>query len=103
METPGPAAPQAAPPTPGQPPATDARWGLPLAVLIVGMFMSVLDVTIVNVAIPSIQNDLGSTLDDVLWIATAYTLPLGVVVPLSSCPSHWLSPTTAQSTTPPGS
>src|SRR5882757_5264847 len=81
MET---TAPQAAPPTPGQPPATDARWGLPLAVLIVGMFMSVLDVTIVNVAIPSIQNDLGSTLDDVLWIATAYTLTLGVVVPLSS-------------------
>ncbi|HEV7790957.1 MAG TPA: MDR family MFS transporter [Pseudonocardia sp.] len=55
-----------------------------MAVLIVGMFMSVLDVTIVNVAVPSIQNDLGSTLEDVLWIATAYTLTLGVVVPLSS-------------------
>ncbi|GAA5165687.1 DHA2 family efflux MFS transporter permease subunit [Pseudonocardia eucalypti] len=64
--------------------AQPARWGLPLAVLIVGMFMSVLDVTIVNVAVPSIQRDLGSTLDDVLWIATAYTLTLGVVVPLSS-------------------
>jgi EmrB/QacA subfamily drug resistance transporter len=84
MEPPGTAVPQAARPTPGQPSAEDARWGLPLAVLIVGMFMSVLDVTIVNVAIPSIQNDLGSTLDDVLWIATAYTLTLGVVVPLSS-------------------
>jgi EmrB/QacA subfamily drug resistance transporter len=84
MEPSGTAAPQAALPTPGQPSAADARWGLPLAVLIVGMFMSVLDVTIVNVAIPSIQNDLGSTLEDVLWIATAYTLTLGVVVPLSS-------------------
>jgi EmrB/QacA subfamily drug resistance transporter len=53
-------------------------------VLIVGMFMSVLDVTIVNVAIPAIQDDLGTTTEDVLWIATAYTLTLGVVVPLSS-------------------
>ena len=70
--------------TSGTQPAVNTRWGLPLAVLIVGMFMSVLDVTIVNVAIPSIQNDLGTTLDDVLWIATAYTLTMGVVVPLSS-------------------
>jgi EmrB/QacA subfamily drug resistance transporter len=61
-----------------------APWGLCLAVLITGMFMAVLDVTIVNVAIPSIQKDLGATVEDVLWIATAYTLTLGVVVPLSS-------------------
>jgi EmrB/QacA subfamily drug resistance transporter len=46
--------------------------------------MSVLDVTIVNVAVPSISTDLGSSIDDTLWIATAYTLTLGVVVPLSS-------------------
>ncbi|HWN35651.1 MAG TPA: AsnC family transcriptional regulator [Pseudonocardia sp.] len=43
-----------------------------------------LDITIVNVAVPSIQKDFGGSLDDVLWIATAYTLMLGVVVPLSS-------------------
>ncbi|HEY2099779.1 MAG TPA: DHA2 family efflux MFS transporter permease subunit [Pseudonocardia sp.] len=64
--------------------ALPARWALPLAVLVVGMFMSVLDVTIVNVAIPAIQKDFGGALDDVLWIATAYTLTLGVVVPVSS-------------------
>jgi EmrB/QacA subfamily drug resistance transporter len=64
--------------------APPARWALPLAVLVVGMFMSVLDVTIVNVAIPAIQKDFGGALDDVLWIATAYTLTLGVVVPVSS-------------------
>jgi EmrB/QacA subfamily drug resistance transporter len=61
-----------------------ASWVVSLLVLIVGMFMSVLDVTIVNVAIPAIQDDLGTTTEDVLWIATAYTLTLGVVVPLSS-------------------
>lgn len=69
-------------------PTTQAvRWLGPLAVLIVGNFMAVLDVTIVNVAVPSIQKDFGGALKDVLWIATAYTLMLGVVVPLSS----WLS------------
>ncbi|HEX4102157.1 MAG TPA: hypothetical protein VHY21_16715 [Pseudonocardiaceae bacterium] len=36
-----------------------AGWGLPLAVLIAGMFMSILDTTIVNVAIPTIQNEFG--------------------------------------------
>lgn len=36
-----------------------AGWGLPLAVLIAGMFMSILDISIVNVAIPTIQNEFG--------------------------------------------
>jgi EmrB/QacA subfamily drug resistance transporter len=57
---------------------------LPVLVLVVGNFMAVLDVTIVNVAVPAIQKDFGGSLDDVLWIATAYTLMLGVVVPVSS-------------------
>jgi EmrB/QacA subfamily drug resistance transporter len=64
--------------------STDNSWALPLVVLVAGMFMSVLDVTIVNVAVPSIATDLGASIDDTLWIATAYTLTLGVVVPLSS-------------------
>jgi EmrB/QacA subfamily drug resistance transporter len=67
-----------------EPPAAGPSWVVSLLVLITGMFMSVLDVTIVNVAIPAIQDDLGTTTEDVLWIATAYTLTLGVVVPLSS-------------------
>jgi EmrB/QacA subfamily drug resistance transporter len=58
-------------------------WLVPVLILVVGMFMSVLDVTIVNVAVPAIQKDFGGALKDVLWIATAYTLTLGVVVPLS--------------------
>jgi EmrB/QacA subfamily drug resistance transporter len=68
----------------GGPAGRGPSWAVSLLVLIVGMFMSVLDVTIVNVAIPAIQDDLGTTTEDVLWIATAYTLTLGVVVPLSS-------------------
>jgi EmrB/QacA subfamily drug resistance transporter len=59
------------------------RWGVPLAVLIAGMFMSVLDTSIVNVAVSTIQTDFGGSAADVEWIATAYTLVLGVVVPAS--------------------
>jgi EmrB/QacA subfamily drug resistance transporter len=58
-----------------------AGWGLPLIVLIIGMFMSVLDTSIVNVAIPAIQNDFGGTTDQVQWVVTGYTLMLGVIVP----------------------
>jgi EmrB/QacA subfamily drug resistance transporter len=61
-----------------------AAWGLPLAVLIAGMFMSVLDVSIVNVAVPAIQLDFGATTGQIQWIATAYSLALGVVVPVSA-------------------
>jgi EmrB/QacA subfamily drug resistance transporter len=56
-------------------------WGLPLLVLVAGMFMSVLDTSIVNVAIPTIQNEFGGTTQDVQWVITGYTLMLGVVVP----------------------
>jgi EmrB/QacA subfamily drug resistance transporter len=59
-------------------------WGLPLAVLIAGMFMSVLDISIVNVAINTIQNEFGVTTDDVQWVVTGYTLALGVVVPVTA-------------------
>ena len=53
-------------------------------VLVVGMFMSVLDTSIVNVAIPTIQNEFGGTTQDVQWVLTGYTLMLGVVVPASA-------------------
>lgn len=75
-------APRATPPAP--PSRGGGGWLLPVLVLVVGNFMAVLDVTIVNVAVPAIQKDFGGSLDDVLWIATAYTLMLGVVVPVSS-------------------
>ena len=64
--------------------APSTAWRIPLAVLIGGMFMSVLDVSIVNVAISTIQVELGGSTADVAWISTAYTLVLGVVVPTSA-------------------
>jgi EmrB/QacA subfamily drug resistance transporter len=68
-------------------PAAAGGWLLPLVVLVSGMFMSVLDTSIVNVAIPEMQNIFGVTADDIEWIATSYTLVLGVIVPISA----WLA------------
>jgi EmrB/QacA subfamily drug resistance transporter len=76
--------PARATPAPTPPPASGVGWGAPLAVLIVGMFMSILDTSIVNVAIPTMQNDFGTTPQNIQWISTAYTLCLGVVVPASA-------------------
>jgi EmrB/QacA subfamily drug resistance transporter len=55
-----------------------------MVVLVTGMFMSVLDVSIVNVAIPTMQRDFGSTTEQIQWVATAYSLALGVIVPVSA-------------------
>ena len=68
-----------------RPPGTAARsgWLVPMVVLVLGTFMSVLDTSIVNVAIPTIQRDFGVATTDIQWITTAYTLALGVVVPIS--------------------
>lgn len=65
-------------------PTALAHWVVPLAVLIAGMFMSVLDTSIVNVAVSTIQTELGGSTEDVQWISTAYSLVLGVVVPASA-------------------
>jgi EmrB/QacA subfamily drug resistance transporter len=75
-----PAKPAPAKPAPAQ---SDNSWIVPLAVLIVGMFMSVLDTSIVNVAIPKMQTALSASPDDIEWVVTGYTLVLGMVVPLS--------------------
>lgn len=52
------------------------QWGL-LAVLALAQFMVVLDVSIVNVALPAIQQSLNFSNGDLAWIVTAYTLAFG--------------------------
>jgi EmrB/QacA subfamily drug resistance transporter len=77
-----------APPKPSTtlptPATTTVKWGLPLAVVVIGMFMSVLDTSIVNVAIPVMQKTYGASADSIQWVSTAYTLCLGVIVPTSA-------------------
>jgi EmrB/QacA subfamily drug resistance transporter len=52
------------------------KW-LALYVLCVGMLMIVLDATIVNVALPSIQDDLGFSQNDLAWVVNAYLIAFG--------------------------
>ena len=51
-----------------------------LAVLVLGLFMTLLDLTIVNIAIPSILDGLGASLDQVLWVLNAYSLLYAVLL-----------------------
>ncbi|MFL6144875.1 MAG: DHA2 family efflux MFS transporter permease subunit [Labedaea sp.] len=59
--------------TPG---ARDSRW-LALIVLCTGMLMIVLDMTIVNVALPAIQTDLGFSQSSLAWVVNAYLIAFG--------------------------
>jgi EmrB/QacA subfamily drug resistance transporter len=54
----------------------DTRW-LALYVLCAGVLMIVLDATIVNVALPSIQDDLGFSQSNLAWVVNAYLIPFG--------------------------
>src|SRR3954464_8366629 len=55
---------------------TASRWTA-LVVLCVGMLMIVLDVTVVNVALPSIQDDLGFSTSSLAWVVNAYLIAFG--------------------------
>src|SRR5436190_6730638 len=53
-----------------------SRW-VALVVLCVGMLMIVLDATVVNVALPSIQSDLGFSSSSLAWVVNAYLIAFG--------------------------
>src|SRR4051812_33130359 len=55
----------------------DRRRWMALYVLCVGMLMIVLDVTVVNVALPTIQNDLGFSQSSLAWVVNAYLITFG--------------------------
>src|SRR5204863_279172 len=57
--------------------ASDRRKWLALALLSVVQFMVVLDIAIVNVALPSIQVDLGFSEQNLQWVISAYVLVFG--------------------------
>ncbi len=67
----------------GQPntdPISDSqRWRI-LAVLLTVIFMTLVGVSIVNVAIPSIQHDLNASLSDMQWVLSGYALTFGIVL-----------------------
>src|SRR6185437_44414 len=68
--------------SPALPAARDDRW-LALAVLCAGTLMMVLDATIVNVALPAIQRDLGFHQSSLAWVVNAYLIAFGGVLLLA--------------------
>jgi MFS family permease len=60
----------------------DRRW-LPLTVVTIGSFMTLLDSTIINVALPSIIRDFDSTVARGQLVVTVYLLALAAVIPVS--------------------
>lgn len=67
----------------------DAGGGLDRGVLavagvvVLGAIMSILDVTIVNVAIKELAKEFNSPLATIQWVATGYTLALATVIPVT--------------------
>jgi EmrB/QacA subfamily drug resistance transporter len=52
-------------------------------VVVIGMILAVLDATIVNVAIPTLGSDLGTSISTIQWVMTGYLLAFASVIPLS--------------------
>lgn len=61
----------------------DYKWVLAM-VVILGVFMSILDQTIVNIAIPRLQTAFGADIHSVQWVLTAYILAQGVATPAAA-------------------
>jgi EmrB/QacA subfamily drug resistance transporter len=62
------------------------------AVVIVGAIMSILDTTIVNVALDSLSRDLHSSLSDIQWVVTGYMLALAAVIPVTGWAGEKVGP-----------
>jgi EmrB/QacA subfamily drug resistance transporter len=60
--------------------APENRKWWTLAAVAVGLFMIMLDNTVVNVALPSIQQDLGISISELEWVVNAYALTFGVLL-----------------------
>src|ERR1700680_2662918 len=61
----------------------DYKW-VALAVVLCGTIITILDATIVNIAIPTLQVDLKATsYNDIAWVVTGYMLAQGAVIPMT--------------------
>src|SRR2546423_15375778 len=70
--------------------ARDRRRWAALAIIVAAQFMVVLDVAIVNVALPSIRTDLHFSQAGLQWVITAYSIFFGGVLLLGGRLAHLL-------------
>jgi EmrB/QacA subfamily drug resistance transporter len=62
------------------------------AVVILGMMMSILDTTIVNVGLHTLSTDLHSPISQVQWVVTGYLIALGAVIPVTGWAARRFGP-----------
>jgi EmrB/QacA subfamily drug resistance transporter len=73
--------------TTGPRPGAPAHWVVPVAVVVVGMFLSALDSSIIGVALPVIGKDFYVNSEDLNWVNTAFRVSEAVMVPATA----WLA------------
>ena len=76
----------AASPKDDKPEPTANKYLISLSVMF-GVLMSVIDSSVVNVALPNIQGNLGATQQEITWISTGYLISVVILMPLT----NWLS------------
>jgi len=65
-----------------QPRGLEQKWKVLISIMF-GIFMIILDATVVNVAFPTLRREFGATLADAQWVLSIYVLSLGVTTPVS--------------------
>lgn len=60
----------------------EQKWKV-LATVMFGLFMVILDSTIINIAFPTLRSEFGVSLSDAQWVISVYVLALGVTTPVS--------------------
>src|SRR4026207_1163798 len=65
-----------------KPRGLEPKWKILISVMF-GIFMIILDSTIVNVAFPTLRREFGASLADAQWVLSIYVLALGVTTPVS--------------------
>jgi len=60
----------------------ERKWKILISVMF-GIFMIILDATVINVAFPTLRREFGATLADAQWVISIYVLSLGVTTPVS--------------------
>jgi len=65
-----------------KPKGLESKWKVLIAVMF-GIFMIILDSTVVNIAFPTLRREFGASLADAQWVLSIYVLSLGVTTPVS--------------------
>lgn len=66
----------------GRPKGLESKWKVLISVMF-GVFMIILDATIINVAFPTLRREFGASLSDAQWVISIYVLALGITTPVS--------------------